>query len=62
MTHWQKSSHSGSQSQNCVECASLPTGQDEVVGIRDSTDPDGPQLVLHSEAWRALLVQLKAEV
>ncbi|TDC70157.1 DUF397 domain-containing protein [Actinomadura sp. GC306] len=62
MTFWRKSSRSGSQSQNCVECAPLAPGPDAVVGIRDSTDPQGPCLALAPEAWRALLVRLKSEM
>ncbi|MFA1549659.1 DUF397 domain-containing protein [Actinomadura chokoriensis] len=59
MIYWRKSSRSGSQSQNCVECARLPTGHHAIVGIRDSTDPDGPRLALSPEAWGALLSHLK---
>ncbi|XRQ09485.1 DUF397 domain-containing protein [Actinomadura welshii] len=59
MTHWRKSRHSGSQSQNCVECALLPRGRSAAVGVRDSTDPDGPRLVMTPDAWQALLVRLK---
>lgn len=62
MTSWRKSSHSGSQPQNCVECAALAPGPDAVVGIRDSTDPEGPCLAVTPEAWRALLVRLKGDV
>ncbi|TDC70159.1 DUF397 domain-containing protein [Actinomadura sp. GC306] len=59
MLHWRKSSRSGSQPQNCVECALLAPGPDAVVGVRDSTDPLGPRLALTPEAWRALLVWIK---
>lgn len=59
MTRWRKSSYSASQSETCVECARLPFGRDGVVGVRDSTDPDGPHLVLSHAAWDALLVQLR---
>ncbi|TDD79511.1 DUF397 domain-containing protein [Actinomadura darangshiensis] len=62
MTHWRKSSHSGSQPENCVECALLSPYHDPVVGVRDSKAPDGPRLVLTAEAWRELLVQLKREL
>ncbi|WP_424923502.1 DUF397 domain-containing protein [Actinomadura bangladeshensis] len=34
-------------------------GRDDVVGVRDSTDPDGPHLVLTQDAWDALLVYFK---
>ena len=61
MTWWRKSSYSGSQSQNCVECACLQVGRDGIVGIRDSADPDGPHLILSQGAWGALLVQLEGD-
>lgn len=57
--HWRKSSHSGSYPETCVECAPLSLGRNSVVGVRDSTDPDGPHLVLSQDAWDALLVQLR---
>ncbi|MFB4304835.1 DUF397 domain-containing protein [Actinomadura sp. GTD37] len=59
MTYWRKSSHSGSYPETCVECAPLLLGRGGVVGVRDSTDPDGPRLTLSPEAWGALLSQLK---
>jgi hypothetical protein len=31
------------------------------MAIRDSTDPQGPCLVMTVEAWRALLVRLKGD-
>lgn len=61
MTHWRKSSHSGSYPETCVECAPLSLGRDSAVGVRDSTDPDGPRLVLSHEAWDALLGHLKRD-
>lgn len=61
MTRWRKSSYSASQSETCVECAPLSFGRDSAVGIRDSTDPDGPRFVLTPQRWGALLVRLKAE-
>ncbi|WP_433465601.1 DUF397 domain-containing protein [Spirillospora sp. CA-128828] len=61
MIHWRKSSHSSAEPQTCVECALLPAGRDGMVGVRDSTDPDGPRLVLSLEAWGVLLTRLKDE-
>jgi hypothetical protein len=58
---WRKSSYSGAEPQTCVECARLPNGSEGTVGIRDSTNPDGPRLTLATKAWSALLVQLKSE-
>ncbi|TDB94038.1 DUF397 domain-containing protein [Actinomadura sp. 7K534] len=59
VTYWRKSSHSSSEPQTCVECATLAAAPNAVVAIRDSTDPRGPRLVMTPEAWRALLVRLK---
>ncbi|NED55595.1 DUF397 domain-containing protein, partial [Micromonospora aurantiaca] len=44
-----------------VECARLPSGHHVVIGVRDSTDPDGPRLALSREAWGALLNHLKRD-
>ena len=53
---WQKSSYSG-QSGNCVEVArNLPA---QVV-IRGSKSPDGPDLLVSAETWRAFLRALRA--
>ena len=48
-TRWRKSSHSGGQGA-CVEIAGPSAG---AVAVRDSKDPDGPQLRFSSEAWNA---------
>jgi Domain of unknown function (DUF397) len=54
-TTWRKSSYSG-QSQNCVEVAGNRPG---VVAVRDSKDPNGPALVVASDAWRVLARRVK---
>ncbi|WP_030262368.1 DUF397 domain-containing protein [Streptomyces violens] len=46
---WHKSSHSGSEGGACVEVATSPA----TVHVRDSKDPDGPQLVVAPDAWAA---------
>ncbi|MFD8701215.1 DUF397 domain-containing protein [Kitasatospora sp. NPDC059648] len=46
---WRKSSHSGGQGA-CVEIAGPAAG---AVAVRDSKDPDGPQLRFSTEAWNA---------
>jgi Domain of unknown function (DUF397) len=48
---WRKSSYS-SQSGNCVEVARNLPG---LVAVRDSIQPDGDQLVVRPQAWRAFL-------
>ncbi|MGW2652174.1 DUF397 domain-containing protein [Streptomyces sp. NPDC001478] len=52
---WQKSSYSGQNGGDCIECAMLssgPTGpqQDEVL-VRDSKDKSGPRLTFPAAAW-----------
>ncbi|MGW3007312.1 DUF397 domain-containing protein [Streptomyces sp. NPDC001219] len=44
---WIKSSYSGSDNNDCIEVASNPS----TVHIRDSKNPDGPQLHLQPSAW-----------
>ncbi len=52
---WKKSSFSGGNG-SCVEVADL--GQ--LIAIRHSHDPDGPQLVYSRDAWRAFLRHVRA--
>ncbi|MFI6443439.1 DUF397 domain-containing protein [Kitasatospora sp. NPDC050543] len=49
---WRKSSHSGGNGA-CVEIAVPSTA---TVAVRDSKDPDGPQLRFSAEAWAAFAV------
>lgn len=53
---WRKSSRSSGTGQNCVEVATNLSG---IVAIRDSKDPDGPNLVASPAAWRAFLTALR---
>jgi Domain of unknown function (DUF397) len=52
---WRKSSRSQGQTQNCVE----PSRAGEVVGVRDSKDPDGPHLVFGVSDLRGFVVFLR---
>ncbi|MFG2014981.1 DUF397 domain-containing protein [Actinomadura geliboluensis] len=52
---WRKSRRSSESGDNCVELASFP----DMIAIRDSKSPDGPQIRLTSTAFRALLRDLK---
>jgi hypothetical protein len=54
--NWKKSSYSGSNSQNCVEAASLRSA----VAVRDSKNPDGPKLVISPADWRSFTASVKA--
>ncbi|MCH0540462.1 DUF397 domain-containing protein [Streptomyces sp. MUM 203J] len=48
---WFKSSYSGGNATECVECAPTPTG----TLVRDSKRPDGPVVTMQAEAWRAFV-------
>ncbi|MET9395798.1 DUF397 domain-containing protein [Streptomyces sp. NPDC006624] len=48
---WFKSSHSGANTTECVECAHVSTG----ALIRDSKNARGPVLSVGDEAWRCFL-------
>ncbi|MGO4427248.1 DUF397 domain-containing protein [Streptomyces sp. MCAF7] len=48
---WIKSSYSASNSNDCVEVAATP----EIIRIRDSKHPHGPQLSVTPAAWTAFL-------
>jgi hypothetical protein len=56
-THWRKSTHSGSQSGECVEVAQVR----HAIAVRDSKDPDGPVLILEPAQWHALRQHLRPE-
>ena len=49
---WQKSSFSGNGNNNCVEVASLPTGE---IAVRNSRDPNGPTLIYTQTEVEALI-------
>ena len=52
---WRKASISNSNGGNCVEAASLPG----IVAIRDSKDPDGPELVFPPAVWASFTAIVK---
>jgi hypothetical protein len=52
---WRKSSYSGSTGGDCVEVARLDARQ----MVRDSKNPEGSVLVLHLDAWAAMVSQIK---
>ncbi|MEU8757965.1 DUF397 domain-containing protein [Streptomyces sp. NPDC048659] len=49
---WHKSSYSSAEGGNCVEVAAHPT----TVHVRDSKNPDGPQLAVAPASWAAFVV------
>ncbi|QCX79693.1 hypothetical protein C9F11_30510 [Streptomyces sp. YIM 121038] len=48
---WFKSSYSDNEGQACLEVATRPAA----IHIRDSKDPDGPQLTVAPATWTAFL-------
>jgi hypothetical protein len=53
---WRKSSYSGQEGGTCVELADLEVS----LGVRDSTDPDGPVLAFDRHAVAGLIGRIKA--
>ena len=53
---WIKSSYSGGSGTECVELASLRTGD---VAVRDSKDPDGSRLSFSGAAWHDFLAEIR---
>jgi Domain of unknown function (DUF397) len=47
---WRKSTYSNGTGGNCVEIAAMPDGGR---ALRDSKNPDGPQLIFTPDEWRA---------
>lgn len=54
--HWRKSSHSDHSGGNCIELAHLAPG----IGVRDSKDPEGPELAFSLAAWGAFAADIKS--
>ncbi|GLY24339.1 DUF397 domain-containing protein [Micromonospora sp. NBRC 101691] len=52
---WRKSTRSSGNGGNCVEVAD---NLSDVVGVRDSKDPDGPALAFSPTAWRVFVARV----
>lgn len=57
LLRWRKSSYSNADGGNCVEVASGLTG---LVPVRDSKDPEGPNLVFPAGSWAVFVADVKA--
>ena len=55
---WRKSSYSNGAGGECVEVAELGS----VVGVRDSKQPLGPQLAVHTDAWAGFVSLVRNRV
>lgn len=53
---WRKATHSGDNGGGCVEVATADTE----VAVRDSKDPNGPQLSFAPSAWHAFMTRNRA--
>ena len=53
---WRKSTYSSSTGQNCVEVATNISG---IVVLRDSKDPNGPELFVSYSEWRSFVSSQK---
>jgi Domain of unknown function (DUF397) len=53
---WRKASYSGDNGGGCVEVATA----DVLVAVRDSKDPNGPQLSFAPSAWQAFMTRNRA--
>jgi hypothetical protein len=56
MTEWRKSSRSNTSGGDCVEVADLAGN----IGVRDSKNPDGPQLTFDTADWHTFTRRIKA--
>ena len=54
---WRKSSYSNGSGGDCVQVALAVA---EVVAVRDSKNPNGPQLIFSHDEWRAFMAALRA--
>jgi hypothetical protein len=52
---WRKSSYSGENGGNCVECG---TGSG-AIAVRDTTNRDGGTLAFSADVWQGFLTGLK---
>ncbi|GAA1542729.1 hypothetical protein GCM10009678_26520 [Actinomadura kijaniata] len=55
MIKWRKASRSNTQGGDCVEVCNLG----DVIGVRDSKNPDGEKLLISREEARALSHHIK---
>lgn len=55
---WRKSTHSGNNGGQCVEIAGTAW---RTVAVRDSKDPQGPELAFTPETWRAFTRSVKSK-
>jgi hypothetical protein len=52
---WRKSTHSGGNGGDCIEVATADTQ----VAVRDSKDPNGPNLAFATPVWQSFVQRLR---
>ncbi|MFF7161111.1 DUF397 domain-containing protein [Streptomyces sp. NPDC008086] len=52
---WRKSSYSDGGGGQCLEVAPCPHATATAIHIRDSKNPDGPNLTVSGKAWAAFI-------
>lgn len=57
---WEKSSHSGGNGGQCVECARNIAAETGVTPVRDSKNPEGPVLTFSADAWQRFVNSVNA--
>jgi hypothetical protein len=53
---WRKSTHSGANGGDCIEVASADKS---LIAIRDSKDPNGPNLAFTKPMWQSFVQRLR---
>jgi hypothetical protein len=53
---WRKSTYSNGSGGDCVEIAGMPRGSH---AVRDSKNPDGPNLIFTPGEWRTFTEKIK---
>jgi Domain of unknown function (DUF397) len=53
---WRRPSHGGGEDGSCIEVAVVAgskEGSEQVIAMRDGSNPDGPALIFTPDEWRA---------
>ncbi|MBT2416967.1 DUF397 domain-containing protein [Streptomyces sp. ISL-22] len=58
---WRKSSYSDGGGGQCLEVAPCPQAAPTTIHIRDSKNPDGPNLTVSGKAWAAFIGRCQSQ-
>ncbi|WAL96249.1 DUF397 domain-containing protein [Streptomyces sp. Je 1-369] len=59
VTVWRKSSHSAGDGGDCLEVADGHPGSPDFIPVRDSKNPEGPNLVFRAATWSTFITNIK---